>query len=298
MVNESTPMPGTMPVDERRAHGHLPSSGQLIGVLVEVFDLRCESKYLKNSTARRWFHGGRISARSRNRIITEVASSLGSALGGSTEIRSEASLKVAAAAWDGVRDTVTSLSTSLESSGVPWTVPAIMMRGLVVAQLGALLPKVEVEGIPPARIGGVGELLRRWQRAGSRRVSRDELSAGLQCSRNTVDAWLDRGALPKLESMRALARFFARRVGGSEGGLLTELRCRCARSRFGRWLRLAVHGRSDRSREAVLDQEGPCGVSVNYRAWPPPSSGDPRLERYPGSGPSRTGPSHRRTGRA
>lgn len=236
MARKSTSMSGTMPVDERRAHGHLPSSGQLVGVIVEVFDLRCESEYLKGSTAQRWFHGERISARNRKRVIGEVASGLRSALGGSTKIGSEASLRIAAVAWDGFRDTTVSLSTVLESSGGPWAVPAIIIRGLVEVHVGALLPKVEVQRIPPPRVGGVGALLRGWQEAGSRRISRDELTAGLRCSRNTVDAWMDRGALPRLERMRAIARLFARRVGQSEGRLLAELRCRCARSRFVRWL--------------------------------------------------------------
>lgn len=256
-----------MPIDDRQSHGHLPSSGQLVGVIVEVFELRCESKYLKSSTAQRWFHGEKIRVRNRNRIIGEVALGLRSALG-STTIGSEGSLRVGVAAWDGVRGTATSLSKLLESSGGPWAVPAIMMRGLIEAHVGGFLPN-EVQSMTPTGGHGVGALLRRWQRASPRRTSRDELTAGLVCSRNTVDAWLDRGALPKLESMRAIARFFARRIGQSEGGLLTELRCRCARSRFGRWLRDAVHrrlGRSDGSREAVPQRRESAEVSAPLRS--------------------------------
>jgi len=282
MATKSTRARGMLPIDDRQSHGHLPSSGQLVGVIVEVFELRCESEYLKGSTAQRWFHGEKISVRNRNRIIGEVALGLRLALGGSTTIGSEGSLRVAVAAWDGARGTATSLSKLLESSGGPWAVPAIMMRGLTMACVGAFLPK-EAQGMPPTHVDGVGALLRRWQQAGPRRISRDELTAGLACSRNTVDAWLDRGALPKLERMRAIARFFARRVGQSEGGLLIELRCRCARSRFGRWLRDAVHrrlGRSEESREVVPERHESAEVSA-----PALSLGsDVPAARFPGAG--------------
>jgi hypothetical protein len=246
-------------VEERR-RGHLPSSGRLMGVVVEVFDLRQESEYLRSSTAQRCFKGAAVSARSKSRIIREVALGLQASVGEPNELGSVQLLGTAVTTWDGFRDTTSALSKLLESSGAPWAIPALIVRGLIARGVDACLDAVDEESRPPVRHGGVGSLLRRWQDGGSRRISRDALAEAVGCCTNTVDAWMDQGVLPKPDKIRVLARFFGERLGRSEGRLAIELRYRCARVRFVEWLRRGVRRRS-------ADAEGLVRGRSPARAW-------------------------------
>lgn len=137
------------------ASGHLPSSGCLLGVLVETCELRHESEYLQGSTAQRWFRGETIRPSNQERIIGEVARSVRASFGESAVLGSEELLTCTAAAWDGVRGTASSAASFLESSGGPWSIPVLIMRGFVTA--GALGCLAVIHQDPPStRGGGVG----------------------------------------------------------------------------------------------------------------------------------------------
>lgn len=216
------------------ARGHLPSSGCLLGVLVETCDLRPESETLRGSTAQRWFRGEPVRPTSQERIISEIARSARASFGDVTLVGSEELLTCMTVAWDGFRGTASSMSNLLESSGGPWAIPVLIVRGFVMASVADCLSVVGDDDASPRRSGGVRALLRRWQAAGSKRLSRDELARLLRRSRNAIDAWLDHGALPKRDSIVEVARVFGRHLGRCEHELAIELRRRVAVDRLGR----------------------------------------------------------------
>ena len=175
MATEPLTSNGTTAASDGWARAHLPSSGVLLGTLVEICGLRRESEFLRGSTARRWFRGEAIRPGSRARIIHEVASSAQASFGESVVLGSEELLTGAVMVWDGFRGTTSSMSNLLESSGGPWAIPALIVRGFVMAGITGCLSGVPDDGAASAR-SSVATLLREWQRAGRTRISRNEIA--------------------------------------------------------------------------------------------------------------------------
>ena len=214
-------------IDDPRYDG-LPSSGEIIGVVVEALDL--DHGALKERTARRFFRGEQISERKRTEIFEALGETVVS-LGVVPEltvlhryntptswIMGEA-LEATSRRWDALVALMQSHSapirdhTAAANGFLRLVVVDLALRVFALARLAGLDPPASVTPVW-AEDNSRSKLLRSLAKDAG--LTREQLADRLEKSDNSIDNWLDGKSRPTRKNVSVLAE--ALTEGGSADG--------------------------------------------------------------------------------
>ena len=229
-------------ISEREVTPQLPTSGQILGVLVKTLGI--EHPTLKTRKARDFFSGQLdtiVKASSRTEIIKAIAETL-----------VEQGVGAGTAAEEDTSSTVRALTTILDHHAVKWDRLRSLLRPRMPRVFPSHLPEVwrsyarlaaidlalriaaqmHLSGVNPTALDFLDwiQVERRGKyldklRAESGIPSRFEFSEKVHVDPNTVDEWVDRGSRPHSKNLRNIAKALTK-DGDSDGRVrvLRELR--------------------------------------------------------------------------
>ena len=220
---ESDTNEGRDKFSEREVSPHLPTSGQILGVLVKTLGI--EHPKLQTKTASRYFSGrleDRVKESSRTDIIKAIAETL-----------AEQGVDTGSCAEDGTSPTVQALTTILDRYAVKWDRLRVLLRPRMPRVFPSHLPDVwrsyarlaaidlalrvaaqmHLSGVNPTALDFLDwiQVDRRGKNLDKLRTesgipSRFKFSEKVHVDTNTVDEWVDHGSRPLGKNLRSIAK--------------------------------------------------------------------------------------------